>query len=304
MQIGIVGSKEFVVSRGDMLEAISVQKENLITETKALHWPYDATTEPAWFQEGLASISYLDAVLISVPSAFMYTVTQFCLRAGLHVYLDWNSSVSISEYEKLARLSEEAGTELGIDLPLRFHPLFNTVPAKRAASIFRIQRTFSTPSTLLFQQAIDQAFELCYHYSLTSELQRIDAQLVRSTSSIPNALLASLRFQNGTYAHVYISQASPIESYVLQASGTGFNIEVDMLHTVLRQAHPLQRENTEENALSPGAFEVTPLPQHNLHEVALKAFVEAIAVGKPAPASILDGLQTKRIIEKLRKCLR
>ena len=302
MQIGLIGQKEFVVSRRDMLSDLTNAGKLPIVQIRDIPWSSSGNEE--WLKGNSLLFEQLDVVLVAVPAAFLFEVTSRVLKAGLHTYLNWNTAISISEYERLAGLAEEAGAELGIDLPYLFHPIFRTLPAHRSASILSIQQIFDTPSASRFQKAIEQAIELCYHYSNTGEVQRIDAQSVKSISLMPDSLLASIRFQNGTYAHVHLSQIGPSPVYNIQASGHGFNIHVDMDQGILRQTHVEHNEENLQNGYKQPAFEVSPIAKTNLHERALEAFLESISKNTLPPVSILDGLQIKRIIEKLRKCLR
>lgn len=303
MRIGILGHKEFVVSRRDMLSSIASSGINIADVVEEIDWGEPAIIDE-WLNQKPEVLEKLDVLLISVPAAYMYTVTEQVLRNGLHAYLHWNTSISISEYQKLAELAEEAGSELGIDLPLKYHPLFNRLPSRRSTSVLSIQKALATPSTHAFQKAIEQSLELCYHYANKSEVQRIDAQVVRSKPPIPDTLLASIRFQNGTYIHIHIHQPASKSVHTVHASGTGFSIEVDLEQGTLKQTQQTEEEQDQENGYIQTAFEVSSLPTVSLDEAALKAFIIAIAEEQPAPVSIFDGLQTKRIIEKLRKCLR
>ena len=303
MRIGILGHKEFIVSRRDMLSSIASSRIEIATDIEEIDWG-EADITGEWLNQKPEALEKLDVLLISVPAAYMYSVTEQALRNGLHAYLHWNTSISISEYQKLAELAEEAGSELGIDLPLKYHPLFSRLSSRRSNSVLSIQKALASPSTHAFQKAIEQSLELCYHYANKSEVQRIDAQVVRSKPPIPDTLLAGIRFQNGTYIHIHIYQPSPKPVHTVHASGIGFNIEVDLEQGTLKQTQQTEEEKDQENGYFQTAFEVSSLPIVNLDEAALKAFIIAIAEEQPAPVSIFDGLQTKRIIEKLRKCLR
>ena len=303
MNIGILGPKEFVVSRRDMLSSISASGSTHVRQVEEMDWGSSGTVED-WLNQHPQALDQLDVLLISVPAAYMYTVTEQVLRNGLHTYLHWNTSISISEYQKLAGLAEEAGSELGIDLPLRYHPFFSRIPSRRSASVLSIQHALTSPSTHAFQRAIEQSLELCYQYANRSEVQRIDAQVVRSTPPTPDTLLASIRFQNGTFVHLHIYQPAQKPSHTIFASGTGFSIEVDLEQGTMKQVQRSAEEHPQENGYQQSAFEVSTLPSVSLDEAALSAFITAVAEERPAPVSIFDGLQTKRIIEKLRKCLR
>lgn len=301
MRIGIIGQQTFLADHRSMIDSIGTSRPDLAADVIEIEWPACWNADTGYPEDFIKGI---DAVLISVPPEYLFQVTQHALRSGLHAYISWSPSLSIPEIEALSCLAEEAGAELGIDLSIGFHPVFECLPETRAASIVSIRHHLENTDPGYFLRATEEAIEISYHFSASGEIRRIDAQMVRGASSIPEVLLAGIRFQNNTYAHIYISTSASTHEYTIQASGTGFNLEVDMNNGILRKARDTERLYPEENADSASAFEVTTLPPIDLHSIALTAFIEAIATGKPAPASILDGLQTRRIIEKLRHCLR
>ena len=297
MRPGIIGQEGFIDSRRAMLSAIKKSAPAQLSDVKVLSWPSGGHPLPerieAFFQD-------IDLLMLAVPPEHMYSVTEQALRSGLHVYMNWSTVFSLSELEALACLAEEAGAELGVDLPLFFHPVFDVLPAKRANAILSIQHHIDPDDARSFQHALDEAIEMCYHFANTGDVRRIDAHMVKGMGFVQEHLLAGIRFQNSCYAHIQVSRAKKSTHYTLHASGSGFNIEVDLNKGILIQQSTAEQENA--NTLS--AFEAVSLNADNLEERALKAFIEALHSGKPAPTSILDGLHTRRITEKLRTCLR
>ena len=128
------------------------------------------------------------------------------------------------------------------------------------------------------------AVDLCCALSQSSSVQRIDAEAVRSASAWPDAVAFALRFHSSTYAQVSIRRGSGAAAGALYAAGPGFEVEAAL---------------GENDAGSP-AYVSEP----SLVEAETQAFLQALAAHQPAPVSILDGLHTMRLVERLMKKLR
>ena len=304
MQIGIIGNREFIRSRRDRLQAVSTRLPNGVSAIQPVEWPDDYVDQDidASFLMGL--FNDLDIAFISVPLIHTFQLAKHAIREGTHVFLDWHSSPSLREFEELAYLAEEAGVEIGVSRPMRFHPLFDRLPPNRAASAISIQHDLTEHSSRLFQQSLEEAVDLCCCYAIHGDARKLDAQLVRSTLSSPDTLLAGVRFHNGVYAHIQIRLGVFSPRYSLFASGVGFHIDVDLIRGAMQSNLRKPIIDSKENAYERPAFELSDTPEVDLIESEIQSFTEGITLDKPILNSILNALQTMRLLEKLRGCLR
>ncbi len=299
MRIGIFGQEAFVHSIQHVINAIRTKHALLISEVLVFVWPDDAECRDQAMDDVVDMAASLDTVFLSAPSVYLYPLASRIVRNGVHVFLDWRSGSSIKEYEELARLAEEAQVDVGLSRPLRSHPFFDALPAARPASTFLVQRDLCGRSAIRFQHALEEAVDLCCYYAHNVDVRRLDAQVVRDGRVQPHTLLASLRFQNGTYVHIQLREGVPVPRHSLQAAGPGFREDVELAES-LAQRPPSGKGEFPGNKAS-----ITRLSTRvDLQTLEIQAFLDAIHNGAPAPSSIISGLQTRRLIEKLRKSLR
>lgn len=229
-------------------------------------------------------LEQVDAVFVTVPTAEHFRLAEAATKQGVHVFLEWPPATSIQECQAIIGLSEEAGVEVGVSRPLRFHPVFERLPKQARASLILVRWEMSIEGDAAWPRWLADAVDLCCALSKSSSVQRIDAEAVRSTSAWPDAVAFGLRFHSSTYAQVSIRRGSGAAGGTLYAAGPGFEVEAAL----------------GENDAGSRAYVSEP----SLVEAETQAFLQALAAQQPAPVSILDGLHTMRLVERLMKKLR
>lgn len=280
MNVGIVGAGEQAAAREQVL-----QSEPGVT--------YAGTFGREVLDDLLAG---LDVLFVAVPTAEHYAVAEAATKQGVHVFLSWPPATSVRECEAMVRLAEEAGVEVGVSRPLRFHGALSVLPASWRAELIGLQfdRTEAGPG---LNRCLADAVDLCCTLAGSSNVQRIDAEAVRSGRAWPEALACGLRFHNGTYAQVVLRQGARTAREQLYAAGAGVELEADLAGgaAYVRQC----REGGVD-----GAFEPVPLPPASLLAVETRAFLQAVAARRTVPVSVLDGLHTMRLVERIMGKLR
>ncbi len=268
MRVGIIGTGEHAAARGQAVAAMSG-----VTFEGAL----DGGALDGFLEQ-------IDAAFVTVPTAEHFRIAEAATKRGVHVFLEWPPATSIRECQAMIRLSEEARVEVGVSRPLRFHRVFETVPAAWRASLTVVRRTVAAAGEAAWPRWLAETVDLCCALSLSSSVQRIDAEAVRSEAAWPDAIAFALRFHSGAYAQVSIRRTTGAVGGAFYAAGSGFAVEAEI----------------EENAAAPEAYEtaVSPIERET------QAFLHALAGQRPAPVSILDGLHTMRLVERLMEKLR
>lgn len=268
------------------------------------HLSFLSWSEGGLLEEMLSKVDILLAgvqvVFIGISPAFSFQVAQRALRRGIHVFLEWPAMPSLVECEELAHLAEEAGVEVGVSRPGRFHPLFDHLNEGLHASLMTIRHDMSGTDPILFKHGLDDAIDLCCCFTGTCDIRRVEAQILRGSSARPEVLLAGLRFQNGAYAQVQIRQWVPASTYVAFAAGPGFQIEANLQENT----GYVRQSDSDENAAAGVAFETLQWSAFNPIQKETTAFLKALDRGLPAPVSLIDGYQTLRLVEAIRKNLR
>lgn len=298
MKVGIIGNGPHVEERAEAVRA---------TEGAALAEHLPEATAAGVLQRQEAA---LDVVFASGAAARRVEVAEAALRQGRHVFLEWPPAASVQELERLAERAEEAGAEVGVSRPLRFHPILKAVPAGAHAEMVAVEERFEPAGSIRWTQHLTDALDLCSTLAGAragpgAGVRRIDAQAVRSGSGMRlDALACGLRFHSGTYAQLSLRRtlrpARPVR--LLYTAGAGFRLEADLRSPhVYAHAEGASGAQATGDGAPPGkgsAFYVALLRQET------EAFLRALAGRRPAPVSILDGLAAMRLTERVMQQLR
>lgn len=280
MRIGFIGNGPHTEIR-----LSSVRDWNPFWKTSRFIAPLAEAT--AGFSEEVdAFLQTIDVAFLSISTADHFFVAEAAAKRGVHVFLEWPPATSIRECAAMIRLIEEAGVEVGVSRPLRFHPLFDRVSDVGRLQLMLLNVHVAHAQETAWPRPLADALDLCQALAGTTNIQRIDAQAVRSMPPWPDAVAFGLRFYQGTYAQVAMRFGDPSAQSSLYLGGSRG-------HQDLELPSPLHPTNEAQNPL-----------WVSLVEAETQAFLNALATHQPAPVSILDGLQTMRLVERLLAKLR
>jgi len=282
MNVNIIGRGQHADVRQRTAEA-HPDVDQTIRQTGLSDWTTpDAPPPDELFQD-------TDVAFITVPTASHYHVAQAAARHGVHLFLEWPPATSICECESIVQLAEEAGVEVGISRPLRFHPLLSALGNQRAHLIvLRQEVDASTPA--FWPPRCADALDLCCALAQSHSIQRIDAEAVPRHAAWPEAIAFALRFHSGTYAQVSLYRRQQPGEDLLYVAGANAQLESDLEGTTLRGHPPLGNRAT---GMGP-----SPVEQET------DAFLDALTIGQIPPVTALDGLHTMRLVERLMEQLR
>ena len=210
---------------------------------------------------------------MAAPAEARFRLAEAALKKGLHLLLAWPPTASLTEAERLVRLGEEAGVEIGVSRPLRFHPAVADWP-KRAQLVHLTQVVPEATQPPPWARWMADAVDLCCALAHSHSVQRIDAEAVRG-DVWPTALGAGLRFHSGTYAQLHVRRA-PADHRHQVYLGRGAQHQVIDLTTAHEEAAAAEA----------------------------RVFVHAVAEGQPPPVSMLEAFHTLRLVERLMTRLR
>lgn len=223
-----------------------------------------------------AILARLDVAFVTVPAAWHHEVTAAAAKRGVHVLLDWPPAASLPECEAIVRLAEEAGVEVGISRPLRWMPALAERPGDWRASLTLLDGTVAGDVPAWPRHVADAA-DVCCALARSASIRRADAAAVRTGAAWPEAVAFTLRFHSGAYAQVGLRRGDATTTTVY-AADAGHQLSTTLSGAALGLDIALEAET--------------------------QAFLDALGAGQPAPVSILDGLQTMRLVERLMERLR
>jgi predicted dehydrogenase len=275
MNIGIIGTGVHAAVRQQAARAVpGVQRVNVLAEVPGVG--EGATDVFDAFLDGVA------AVFVTVPTAAHFRIAEAATKRGVHVFLEWPPATSIRECQEIVQLSEEAGVEVGVSRPLRFHPVFEALPEAWRAALILMRQEINAEEDAAWTDWLADAIDLCCTLAQSHSVQRVDAEAVRSTAPWPDAVACGLRFHSGSYAQISIRRSQHGAAHALYAANGDFEVSADLLAA----------NDAPDDAYASGLIAET------------QAFLRAISQQRPAPVSILDGLHTLRLVERLMEKLR
>ncbi len=240
-----------------------------------------------------AFLDQTEAVFITVPTGAHFRMAEAAAKRGAHAFLEWPPATSIRECEAMLHLAEEAGVEVGVSRPLRFHPLFAALPSGWQPSVIALTVRVGEADPRPWPHRLADAVDLCAALARSGSAQRIDAEAVRGVGARPEAVAFTLRFHNGALAQVCLGR------FPLDHRATVYVAGGDLHHTFdLREA----AGEGAENAGTSGALESPASLSPEAMET--DAFLTALAEQRPPPVTLLDGLHTMRLVERLMERLR
>ena len=197
-------------------------------------------------------------------------------RRGIHLFLEWPPASSVADCRALIGLSEEAGIEIGVSRPLRFYPWSKQSGRAGHVDIAVIRQTLDLRARGTWKRALEDAVDLALLFARGASARRIDASIARTEQRLPLLTAAGIRFHNGTYVQLELRHTPDIiPTLSVTLAGPGYTTDLDLSSA---REDGISRETT--------------------------AFAEAVAANRPPPVSVLDALQTIRLMEKLMERLR
>jgi predicted dehydrogenase len=247
-------------------------------------------------REALAAwLDALDVLFVAAPTSEHFRVARIALRKGIHLFLEWPPATSLRECRAIGDLAEEAGVEVGVSRPLRFHPLFRVLPDEWRARLVVIRQEVAVEAPASWSSRLADALDLCFALVRSTAVQRIHAEAVRNSAAWPDAVAIGLRFSNGSYGQLSLRQGDMAPFSGVYAAGPRLQLDADLGEQAVR----LRRTGTRPEALAPApARDVAPLIAET------HAFLQAVAGGRPVPYSVLDGVDAMRLYERVLARLR
>lgn len=284
LNVTIIGSGPHAAARRRVVAA----RSGVVLVKRIARLPHPAEDDPAAaLPDDL--LRRTDVAFVTVPTAAHFRVAEAAAKQGVHLFLEWPPATSIRECEALVQLAEEAGVEIGISRPLRFHPLFAALPDDRRVPLIVLRQEVDAGTPAFWPPRCADALDLCCALAQSHSVQRIDAEAVPRQAAWPEAVAFALRFHSGTYAQVSLYRRRRPGEDLLYVAGAGFQFETDLDGTALH-GRP--------------APEASPARTSSPVERETEAFLDAIATGTVPPVTALDGLHTMRLVERLMEQLR
>ncbi|MEM1128381.1 MAG: Gfo/Idh/MocA family oxidoreductase [Bacteroidota bacterium] len=282
VSVGVIGHSAAAQRRAAVVAAVPEAH---------LSWGPAWLTGPAGIETALADI---DVACVATPLAERDRVATVVVQHGRHLFLEWPPGASVRGIQTLAQQAEEAAVEVGVSHPLRWHPGLRRL--RRQGRVRLLTLTVDLADLNRWNRTLADAADVCA-FLARSTAQRVEAEAVRAGAH-PVACAFTLRFHNGAYAQVSLRRAAETAATLHVASPAGAQT-VDLTPFFGLVPAPTRPENEVQRAALQQAPDVQALMA-----VEMRAFIQAVAHGRPAPAPLHETLQTLRLVERLQARLR
>jgi len=247
-------------------------------------------------------ISAVDAAVVAVPTAAHAEVATRLIRAGLHVLVEKPITATLDEAETLVALAASRGVVLQVGHVERFNPASEALSRIGTPRFVEVHRLSPFPNRSL---DIDVILDLMIHdldllVALDkSKPMQIDAVGVPVLTDRVDIANVRIRFESGLIANLTASRVSAEKIRKFRVFGSRLYASCDF---ITRQAQVAKLVVSESGApeirmesigSGVGDPESEPLRRQ------AKAFVAAIAEGRPPVVSGVDGLAVLRIAKEI-----
>jgi predicted dehydrogenase len=254
----------------------------------------------------LLAVADMDAVVICSENAFHAQLTIDSAKAKKHVICEKPLGISVAEMEQMIAACNENGVQLFTAFPCRY--LAAVINAKAAVdrgeigAILAIKGTNrgSMPGKWFVEPELSGGGALLDHTvhvmdlmnwftgSKVTEVYAYAATLFHENLKVDDAGMIHVKFENGTVGVLDTSWSRPKAfptwgDVTMEIVGTKGSISVDSF----AQKNELFNEEIGKGQYLPWG--------DNMDHYMVKAFVEALIAGKPAPISGVDGLRSAEV---------
>ena len=216
-----------------------------------------------------------DVVVLDGTGRSTIELARQAVRRGSHVFVNLPRGQSVTDVRSLVGLAEEAGVRVGSS------SIFRALPSIRSLKVGR-PRLVSIQSSIgdgeEFLDRLVDWLDTCLGLVDSRDVQKLDAESVRTTSGGVAALGVSIRFQNGTLALLHQERGEGLAS--VSVSGDAGTDRVS-----------LTRHAVQEETASAVRFET-------------RAFFEAVQLNRQPPISVTSAVQTLQLAEYVMRRLR
>jgi predicted dehydrogenase len=249
-------------------------------------------------------LEIVDVLCIAVPTMDHYLLAETAVKQGKHLFLESPATTSVLECESLVKLAEEADVEVGVSSPRRFHPVRKLWPTLSFPSLIvhQIYGAVVEHDRFHWPRRLTEVVDFCCVLAGSSSVRRIHGQAVRDPSALLETVALGLRFHKGTYAQITMRRQASQAGETLTLAGPNLRLEADL--NVPRATLFTDAREPRSNDQPVPTFDTISFELHDPLEAELRAFLKAVQQGSACPVSILDALDTMRLIERVLATLR
>lgn len=250
--------------------------------------------------EALIADPDVDGVVVSTPPSSHFEISRMVLAAGKPLLLEKPMTGTLAEASSLAELDANAAQPLMLAQALRWNPVILKVrellPRLGRIHMVRLAQRLA-PTQLAWQRSVEETvggsvlltgvhiFDLT-RFLTGAEFATIDSRQAQVMNPVVEDLfLARAELTDGCWVSLEVSKYTQSRACWLEIVGEEGQIQADYLEGGI-----VLRRGREEEVFAVSATVPTLPPL-------LADWLAAVGSGSPPPVTVLDGLETLRVVE-------
>jgi predicted dehydrogenase len=186
------------------------------------------------YQKMIADLKPDAAVVIGQPH-IMYDIWMWCLRQGLHLYIEKPLALSIHQARALAAVAEEKKVVTQVSLQRRYTPMVTRLREEclKRGDLTHVVCKFYKSDINNFLGARDHMMDDTVHaldtlrWMAGSEIAKIDSLTRRIKTVDINFIMAQITFKNGCAGHLMNNWSSGKRIFSVEMHAPGIFVEAE-----------------------------------------------------------------------------
>jgi UDP-2-acetamido-3-amino-2,3-dideoxy-glucuronate N-acetyltransferase len=272
-------------------------------------------TVPVRSLDDLLADDTLSGMVVATPAVTHAQVTERCLSAGKHVFVEKPMAVNVADAEANRDLAERVGVTLMVGHLLQYHAGFITLrQLVEDGAIGRLRYVYS--NRLAFGQIRseenslwsfgphDISMILSLMSDLPSTISAVGAAFLQP--AVADVTTTHLTFPEQRHAHVFVSWLHPYKEQKLVVVGESgmleFNDQRDWAEKVLHYPHQVEWRGDMPTARSADVEAVPVEPSEPLMDE-MRHFLECISCGRRPRTDAEEGIAVLRVLNEAQRAL-
>ncbi len=143
------------------------------------------------------------AVFVAAGADDLLPISEAAVRALSHVFLDSDPMPPLADARLLIARAKEAGVQMSGTRPMWFDERIQALMAKGPARVLSVSASLNSLNRS-WRRSLRVATDLTGALCGTFSTHRVDAEVYRRDFGVPAMALLSIRFLNGSFAHIRI----------------------------------------------------------------------------------------------------
>ena len=252
----------------------------------------------------------IDGVVIAVPPEYHYQVSDMFLDFGKHIFVEKPITLKIDDAKKLVDKAKSLGRVLMVGHILEYHPGIIKLREKiRNGDIGEIKEIYSHRLNTGTVRQVENVWWSFAPHDILLILNTVNSNVKDLTCiasdymdrGVYDSTITAFKFENGVFAHIYVSWAHPFKYQNFIVVGTNGALEFNDTRTTEKLRiynHKFTYSSEKHFDIIKGNYDVVDFDADEPLKQECLDFVNCIKTGSTPKSSGIDGLRVLEILEQ------